>query len=77
MEIFPFLDGDVPHSTSTQFTFLNLFNYLDCFVMWLTSMHVIKLVHFFNRAIGIINFGKLFLNFIADTMNWFQNSRSD
>ena len=29
------------------------------------------------RANGIINFEKLFLNFIADTMNWFQNLRSD
>ena len=28
-------------------------------------------------AIGIIQFEKRFYNFIADTMNWFQNSRSD
>ena len=35
------------------------------------------LVNFSIRAIVIINFEKLFLNFIADTMNWFQNSRSD
>ena len=30
------------------------------------------------RAIGmIINFERLLLNLIADTMNWFQNSSSD
>ena len=30
-----------------------------------------------NRAIGIINFERLFPNFIADTMNWFLNSMLD
>ena len=36
---FPFLDGDVPRST---FTFLYLFGSLECLVMWLISMPVIK-----------------------------------
>ena len=36
----PFLDGDVPRSSS--FTFLNLFGLLECLVMWLISMPVIK-----------------------------------
>ena len=37
---FPFLDGDVPRSTG--FTFLNLFGLLECLVVWLISMPVIK-----------------------------------
>ena len=39
---FPFLDGEVPRSTSYVFTFLNLFGLLECLVMWLISMPVIK-----------------------------------
>ena len=46
---FPFLDGDLPRSTSYgvyclsfYFTFLNLFGLLECLVMWLISMPVIK-----------------------------------
>ena len=39
---FPFWDGDLPRSTSTGFTFLNLFGLLECLVMWLISMPVIK-----------------------------------
>ena len=38
---FPFLDGDVLRSTG--FTFLNLFGLLECLVMWLISMPVIKI----------------------------------
>ena len=37
---FLFLDGDVRRST--VFTFLNLFGLLECLVMWLISMPVIK-----------------------------------
>ena len=39
---FPFLDGDVPRSTSYGVTFLNLFGLLECLVMWLILMPVIK-----------------------------------
>ena len=39
---FPFLDGDVPLPL-TGFTFLNLFGLLECLVMWLISMPVIKI----------------------------------
>ena len=35
------VDGDVPRSTS-RFIFLNLFGLLECLVMWLISMPVIK-----------------------------------
>ena len=37
----------------------------------------VKLLDFYNRAIGIIKFQKRFQNFISDTMNWFLNSMSD
>ena len=40
---FPFLDGDVPRSTSYRDTFLNLFGLLECLVMLLFSMPVIKI----------------------------------
>ena len=40
---FPFLDGDVPRSTSYGDTFLNLFGLLECLVMLLFSMPVIKI----------------------------------
>ena len=44
-------------------------------------MHVIdfltgKLLHKGCNKLGIINFENLFQNLVADTMNWFQNSRS-
>ena len=39
---FPFLDGDVPRSTSYEVYILNLFGLLECLVMWLISMPVIK-----------------------------------
>ena len=39
---FPFLDGDVPRLPLTGFIFLNLCGLLECLVMWLISMPVIK-----------------------------------
>ena len=41
---FSFLDGDVPCSSLplTGFIFLNIFGLLECLVMWLISMPVIK-----------------------------------
>ena len=39
---FPFLDGDVPVLPLTEFIFLSLFGLLECLVMWLISMPVIK-----------------------------------
>ena len=71
--------GTFPVLPLTVCTFLNLFDLLECLVMWLTLMHVIKsyLVKFSFRGIGIINFEKVFQSFIADTINWFQNSKSD
>ena len=49
---------------------LNSFVLLEHLAMLLTSTLVIncKLKNFLNKAIGIINFAKPFLNFIDDTM---------
>ena len=59
------------------FTFLSFFGLQECLVIWLTSMLVTKLSlpNFSNRDIGVINLGKLFLSFIADTTNWSLNTR--
>ena len=53
------------------YTFHNLLGLLESAIMLRTSMHEINALepNFFSRAIGIINFEKPFLNFIADTMN--------
>ena len=39
---FPFLDGDVPRSTSYEVYISQLIRLLECLVMWLISMPVIK-----------------------------------
>ena len=42
IENFPFLDGDVPRSTSYGVYILNLFGLLGCLVIWLILTPVIK-----------------------------------
>ena len=73
---FPFLDGDVPRSTSYGVYISQLIRFAR------VSSHVVD----FNARnksltakllIGIINFERLSPNFIADTMNWFLNSMLD
>ena len=58
---------------------LNSFVLLEHLVLLLTSTLAINcsLRHFLNKAIGIINFTKPFLNFIDDTMIWYLNSKLD
>ena len=73
----PFLDGDVPHSTSYGFTFLSLFARVSSQVTNFNVRNKDLLTNFSNRATGIINFERLSPNFIADTMNWFLNSMLD
>ena len=79
MQIFHFWMVTFPVLPLMGFIFLSLFGLLECLVMWLISMPVIKvkLPNFSNRAIGIINFERLSPNFIADIMNWFLNSMLD
>ena len=69
---FPVFDGDVPRRASYGVhTFLNLLGLLESAIMLQTSTLEINVQrpNFSNRAIGIINFEKPFLNFILDTMN--------
>ena len=59
---------------------LNSFVLLEHLAMLLTSTLAIncsELRNFLNKAIGIINFAKLFQNFIDDTMIRFLNSKLD
>ena len=43
-----------------------------------SDLHIFSVLpNFSNMAIGILNFERLFPNFIADTMNWFLNSMLD
>ena len=67
---FPFLDGDVPRSTSYGVYISQLIRFLEHLAMLLTSKLTIncKLRHFLNKAIGIINFAKHLQNFIDDIM---------
>ena len=76
---FLFLDRDVPRSTSygvyiSQFI---RFARVSCHVTDFNAHNKILTGKLLHQAIGIINFEKFFLNFIADTMNWFQNSKSN
>ena len=67
---FPFLDGDVPRSTSYGVYISQLIRFARASSLLLTSTPAIncKLRNFLNRAIGIINFAKQFQNFIDDTL---------
>ena len=62
---FPFLDGDVPRSTSFVFIFLNLFDLLEFLVMLMTLIIVIRFCqqNFSDKDIDIINFVRRSLNF--------------
>ena len=67
---FPFLDGGVPRSTSYGVYISQLIRFARA------SGHVADFItrnklltkKLFNKAIGLINFAKSFLNFIDDTM---------
>ena len=68
---FPFLDGDVPRRASygvyisQLIRFARVCNHVTDF----NARNKYLTAKLFNRAIGIINFEKPFLNFIVDTMN--------
>ena len=65
---FPFLDGDVPRSTSYRVNIsqLSRFARASSYVADFNTRN--NLINFLNEAIGIINFAKHLLNFIDDTM---------
>ena len=66
---FPFLDGDVPRSASCGVCVSQLIRSAGAssYVAGFSARNEL-LTHFLNKAIGIINFAKPFLNFIDDTM---------
>ena len=68
---FPFLDGDVPRSTSYGVCIYQLILFARA------CTYVAELRNFLNMAISIINFAKPFLNFIDDTMICFLNFNLD
>ena len=71
---FPFLDGDVPGTTSygvyISYSQLIRFPRVSSHMAYINARNRSLT---FNKDIGIKNFGKLFLNFIVDTLNWFLN----
>ena len=75
---FPFLDGDVPRSTSygvyisQLIRFARASSYITDFII---RNKLLTQKNFLNKAIGIINLAKPFLNFIDDTMIWYLNSK--
>ena len=72
---FPFLDGDVPRTTSYGVYISQLIRFAR------VSSHMADFkardkrltAKLLQQGFGIINFGKLFLNCIVDTLNWFLN----
>ena len=80
---FPFLDGDVPRSTSygvyisQLIRFARASNYVADFNTRNRLLTQKLLRNFLNKAISIINFAKHFQNFIDDTMIWYLNSKLD
>ena len=76
---FPFLDGDVPRSTSYGVYISQLIRFarVSTHVVDFNARNKSLTAKLSNRAIGIINFERLSPNFIADTMNWFLNSMLD
>ena len=76
---FPFLDGDVPRFTShgVYISQLIRFSRASSYVAVFNTRKNCSLRNFLNKAIGIINFAKRFLNFIDDNMIGFLNSKLD
>ena len=76
---FPFLDGDVPRSTSYGVYISQLIRFAraSSYVTDFNTRNKLLTQKFLNRAIGIINFAKHFQNFIDDTLIWFLNSKLD
>ena len=67
---FPFLDGDVSRSTSYGVYISQLIRFAreSSYVADFNTCNKLLIRNFLNKSIGIINFVKLFKNFIDDTM---------
>ena len=73
---FPFLDGDVPRSTSYGVYISQLIRFAkgSSHVADFNARNKSLTAKLLQQPIGIINFERFSPNFIADTMNWFLNS---
>ena len=67
---FPFLDGDVPRSTSYGVYISQLIRFAraSSYVADFNTSNKLLTQKLLNKAIGIINFEKHFQNFLDDTM---------
>ena len=67
---FPFLDGNVPRSTSYGVYISQLIRFAraSSYVVDFNTRNKLLTQNFLNKAIGIINFAKPFPNFIDHTM---------
>ena len=76
---FPFLDGDVLRSTSygVDISQLTRFARVSSHVADFNARNTILTDKLLYQGYRYHKLRKAFLNLIADTMNWFQNSRSD
>ena len=79
LSIFPFLDGDVPRSTSYGVYISQLIRFAraSSHVAGFDTRNTLLTQKLLKLLIGIINFAKPFLNFIDDTMNRYLNSKLD
>ena len=76
---FPFLDGNVPRSTSYRVYISQLIRFarVSSHVADVNARNKSLIAKLLQKAIGIINFERLSPNIIADNMNWFLNSTLD
>ena len=76
---FPFLDGDVPLSTSYGIYISQLIRFarVSSHVADFNARNKRLTAKLLQQGYRIINFERLSPNFIANTMNWFLNSMLD
>ena len=76
---FPILDGDVPRSTpfGVYISQLIRFARASSYVSDFNTHNKLLLRNFLNKAIGIVNVAKPFLNFIDDPMILYRNFKLD
>ena len=69
---FPFLDGDVPRSTSYEVNITQLIRFAraSSYIADFNTSNKLLTHDFLNKAIGIINFAKQFQNFIDYDLNF-------
>ena len=76
---FPFLDGNVPRSTSYGVYISQLIRFASAssYVADFNTRNKFLTQKLFKQGYRYHNFAKPFLNFVDDTMIWFLNSKLD